>query len=163
MPSTRRFVRTAVLDGKLYAAGGQENEADDATSNLVERYDPATNAWEVVAPMAEARHSHAVTVLDGKLYAVGGYDGDDLSSGTTLSSVERYDPAANAWEEIAPMPTARQNPGVGVLDGKLYVVGGVGDRSELLNTVVRFDPAKNAWEDVAPIATARVAPLVALL
>ena len=66
------------------------------------------------------------------------------------------------------MPTARQNPGVGVLDGKLYVVGGgwesrVGDRCELLNTVVQFDPAKNAWEDVAPIATARVAPLVALL
>ena len=121
------------------------------------------NAWERVGQMARARAGHGVAVLNGKLYAVGGYDGGDLSSGTTLSSVERYDPAANAWEEIAPMPTARQNPGVGVLDGKLYVVGGVGDRSELLNTVVQFDPAKNAWEDVAPIATARVAPLVALL
>ena len=117
------------------------------------------NAWERVAPLTR-RASCGVAVLDGKLYAVGGYDGHN---GGALSSVERYDPAANAWESIAPMPTARQNPGVGVLDGKLYVVGGVGDRSELLNTVVRFDPAKNAWEDVAPIATARVAPLVALL
>ena len=114
------------------------------------------NAWERVAPLTR-RASCGAAVLDGKLYAVGGYDEG------ALSSVERYDPAANAWESIARMPTARQNPGVGVLDGKLYVVGGVGDRSELLNTVVRFDPAKHAWEDVAPIATARVAPLVALL
>ena len=61
MPSTRRFVGTAVLDGKLYAAGG-ESEADGTLSNLVERYDPATNAWEAVAPMAAARTEHGVAV-----------------------------------------------------------------------------------------------------
>ena len=57
MPTARRYVGMAVLDGKLYAVGGQseadgEDEADLATSNLVERYDLATNAWEAVAPMA---------------------------------------------------------------------------------------------------------------
>ena len=38
----------------------------------------------------------AAAVLDGKLYAVGVYNGDHLSS------VERYDPAANVWEAVAP-------------------------------------------------------------
>ena len=80
-----------MLDGKLYAAGGR-NEADEANSNLVERYDLATKSWEEVAPMAEARSDHGVAVLDGKLYAVGGYSDDD----GRLSSVERYDPAVGA-------------------------------------------------------------------
>ena len=102
MPSARTYVCTAVLDGKLYAVGGQ-SEADGTLSNLVERYDLATKSWEEVAPMAEARHAPAVAVLNGKLYAVGGFndDADDLSS------VERYDPATNAWEAVAAMGTKR--------------------------------------------------------
>ena len=75
MPAARKYVRTAVLDGKLYAVGGEseadgedeDGEADLATSNLVERYDLATNAWEAVAPMAASRFYHAMAVLDGKL------------------------------------------------------------------------------------------------
>ena len=87
----------AVLDGKLYAVGGYGAGA----LSSVERYDPATNAWEAVAPMATARCHLAVAVLDGKVYAVGGFSGGDLSS------VERYDPATNAWQVVAPMATAR--------------------------------------------------------
>ena len=51
--------------------------------------------------MATARDAVGVAVLDGKLYAVGGYGGGHLSS------VERYDPATNAWQAVAPMATAR--------------------------------------------------------
>ena len=69
--------------------------------------------------MATARQEHAVAVLDGKLYAVSGENDDD----GILSSVERYDPAANAWEAVAPMATARYALGVAVLDGKLYALG----------------------------------------
>ena len=148
MPMARLFVGTAVLDGKLYAVGGQ-SEADDATSNLVERYDLATNAWEAVAPMATARDGHAVAALDGKLYAVGGYNPDD----GYLSSVERYDPAAIVWEAVAPMARARQGHDMAVLDGKLYAVGGLGGGA--LSSVERYDPATNAWEAVAPMAEER--------
>ena len=70
---------------------------------MVERYDLATKSWEAVAPMGQARFTHAAAVLDGKLYAAGGYDDEGW-----LSSVERYDPAANAWEAVAPMATARR-------------------------------------------------------
>merc|ERR1719424_1139071 len=87
MPTARTRPGMAVLDGKLYVAGGV-SEADGATSNLVERYDLAANAWEEVAPMAEARHAHGVAVLDGKLYALGRRG--------ALGWVERYDPATNA-------------------------------------------------------------------
>ena len=158
MPSGRLRARMSVLDGKLYAAGGR-NEADDATSNLVERYDLATNAWEEVAPMAEARQTHDVAVLDGKLYAVGGYNDD----GGARSLVERYDPAANSWEAVAPMAAARMAHAVAVLDGKLYAVGGCNDDDGTLFFLERYDPATNAWEAVVPMATARFAHAVAVL
>ena len=101
LPTARYEAGMAVLDDKLYVAGG-ESEDDGTTSNLVERYDLATKSWEAVAPLAEARYDHAVAVLDGKLYAVGGYNHNGA-----LSSVERYDPAVGAWEAVAPMATAR--------------------------------------------------------
>ena len=53
--------------------------------------------------MATTRYSHVVAVLDGRLYAVGGFNDGDGDFGT----VERYDPAENVWEAVAPMATAR--------------------------------------------------------
>jgi hypothetical protein len=45
---------------------------------------------------------HAAAVIDGLLYAIGGHHRP-----SSLSSGERYDPAANAWSPIASMGTAR--------------------------------------------------------
>ena len=99
MATARVNPAAAALDGKLYAMGGYSGDGSDLSS--VERYDPATNAWEAVAPMATGRYYHAVAALDGKLYAVGGYNNG------FLSSVERYDPAVGAWEAVAQTGTAR--------------------------------------------------------
>jgi len=48
-----------------------------------------------------------------------------------LSSVERYDPAKNAWEAVAPTSTARYDSAAAVFDGKLYVMGGMADGNAL--------------------------------
>ena len=164
MASARMSPGAAVLDGKLYAVGGAYEE--DLSS--VERYDPATNAWEAVAPLAPARFQASVAALDGKLYAVGGTRIYAESDPDYLTSVERYDPGLNAWEMVAPIAEARSRAGVAVLDGKLYVVGGItaeqvfrGDGA--LSSVERYDPATNAWEAVAPMARGRHRPVVALL
>ena len=97
----------AVLDGKLYAVGGFNG---DDFLNSVERHDPATNAWEAVAPLTLARLGAGVAALEGKLYAVGGREDDEAEGERPAHSVERYDPASNAWEEVAPMATARAFP-----------------------------------------------------
>ena len=56
----------------------------------VARYDQATNAWEVVAPMSTARSWPTAVVPDGALFAMGGYVGE----GGGLGLVERYDSVA---------------------------------------------------------------------
>ena len=84
-----------------------------ALSSL-ERYNPATNAWEAVAPIA-ARSRLSVAVLDGKLYAVGGQNDEEEEDGDIGCLVERYDPALEVWEAVAPMGKARLSPGATLL------------------------------------------------
>lgn len=50
----------------------------------MERYDPQTNEWRMVASMSKRRCGVGVSVLDDLLYAVGGHDGSSY-----LNSVER--------------------------------------------------------------------------
>ena len=55
----------------------------DAISS-VERYDPQSNEWRMVAPMSKRRCGVGVAVLNDLLYAVGGHDGQSY-----LNSIER--------------------------------------------------------------------------
>lgn len=68
----------------------------DAISS-VERYDPQTNEWRMVASMSKRRCGVGVSVLDDLLYAVGGHDGSSY-----LNSVERC--AIIQWLEIFVFP-----------------------------------------------------------
>lgn len=60
------------------------------------------------------------------------------------------------WTTKAPMPTARFDLGVGVINGILYAVGGrTLSPREYLSTVEAYDPASNTWTVKAPMPTAR--------
>jgi N-acetylneuraminic acid mutarotase len=111
MRNRRWYHVVAELDGKLYVAGGLESRANTGQLRSVERYDPATNTWETVAPMRHGRYLASAAVLDGKLYVTSGSSSDvDIvpqGGGTTLTSVWRYDPSTNAWEEVASMTAGR--------------------------------------------------------
>lgn len=131
----------AVLDGYLYAVGGQDGVQ---CLNHVERYDPkgenfsyhslsintnfpfTENKWSKVAPMTTRRLGVAVAVLGGFLYAIGGSDGQ-----TPLNTVERFDPRSNKWTIVAPMSTRRKHLGCAVFNNFIYAVGGRDDCMEL--------------------------------
>ena len=59
-------------------------------------------------------------------------------------SVERYDPARNAWVKVKPMSVGRRSPGVVAHRGKLYAVGGMGEKEDLRSIEV-YDPIVNRW------------------
>ncbi|XP_045153901.1 kelch-like protein 20 [Echinops telfairi] len=134
----------------LFAVGGWCS--GDAISS-VERYDPQTNEWRMVASMSKRRCGVGVSVLDDLLYAVGGHDGSSY-----LNSVERYDPKTNQWSsDVAPTSTCRTSVGVAVLGGFLYAVGGQ-DGVSCLNIVERlerYNPQENRWHTIAPMGTRR--------
>lgn len=46
------------------------------------------------------------------------------ASTENTDKVECYDPKTNQWTMCAPMKERRYRPGVAVVDGKIYVLGG---------------------------------------
>src|SRR3989442_597350 len=131
MPTARNALAVGVIDGVLYAVGGIGTGGAVAT---VEAYDPASNTWTTKAPLPTARHRLAVGVVNGILYAVGG-SGNLGNPPAVLATVEEYDPATNSWTTRASMPTARFDLAVGVVNGILYAVGGVGSVIPAVPTV----------------------------
>ena len=103
LPTARASGAAAVLDGKLYIAGGFITQSDQYSASVV-RYDPANNSWETVAPMKIGRASFSAFAYNGKIYAIGGQ-----TSGGRSTATECYDPTSNTWELVTSMdlPKAR--------------------------------------------------------
>ncbi len=58
--------------------------------------------------------------VDHRSSSLGGWH----ASTENTDKVECYDPKTNKWTMCAPMKERRYRPGVAVVDGKIYVLGG---------------------------------------
>ena len=72
MPTQRSGFATSVVNGKIYAIGGEVDKFGDMELSTVEMYDPKSDTWERKADMPTARSDVATSVVDGKIYAIGG-------------------------------------------------------------------------------------------
>lgn len=158
-PSKRTEVAAAVLNGKIYVVGGfnepsLSNIAKLAVSNAVEVYDPQSDAWTAAAPLPVRLHHTATAVIGDRLYVIGGFTTGFLSLWNPVNSAYRYDPAANTWEDLPPMPTVRGALGVATIGGKLYAVGGIGGQGNS-DAVEVYDPLTDTWSRKAPLPTPR--------
>ncbi|KAJ0237437.1 F-box/kelch-repeat protein [Hirschfeldia incana] len=91
----------------------------------------------------------AIGSVNGCLYVLGG-----LSRSKTVSSVWRFDPVLNSWSEVSSMLANRAYSKTGVLDKKLYVVGGLESRRGSLyplQTAEVYDPETDVWSEVPSI------------
>jgi N-acetylneuraminic acid mutarotase len=84
-----------VINGKFYVAGG-------SLSNVLDRYDPATDSWTTLAPIPVKGGDGAGVqgaVLQGKLFVgASHYDG---TLGKYVYDAFSYDPATNKWTRKA--------------------------------------------------------------
>ena len=63
-------------------------------------------------------------------YAFGGYNGEKM-----VTTVEVFDPRVCSWMMREPMKHARGYFGAVVIGGKIYAIGGLKDKEEILDTV----------------------------
>ncbi len=122
-------------------------------------YDPAADSWRNLAPMPIKRGSSAANLVNGKVYVMGGATTADgskdvaISNATTVNNLTRndvYDIAGNTWSSAAPMALARNHMFSGVVNGKIYVIGGriahaFVAASQNTDVVEEYDPATNSW------------------
>jgi len=154
----------ATVGGKLFIIGGFRDNTFTPTG-AVRIYDPSTRVWQDGAPMLTPRGALAVAVIDGKIHAIGGNvaDGSGLpphehgapEQDNSVATHEVYDPAANGWTRVTPMPTSRNHLGAAVIAGKIHAVGGRASGEMELTTHEIYDPASGAWTAGPPVPTGR--------
>ncbi|TKJ33436.1 MAG: hypothetical protein CEE38_20765 [Planctomycetes bacterium B3_Pla] len=147
MPTARSLLSASVVDGKIYAIGGNGGRS------AVEEYDPATDNWTTKTPMPTSRQWLSTSVVNGKIYAIGG---DARAGAPSLPTVEVYDPATDTWTEKAPMLIPRFCLSTSAVDGKIYAIGGtIRPPERVVSDVEEYDPATDTWTKKAPMPTAR--------
>src|SRR4030095_7887114 len=96
-------------------------------------YDPRTDTWRALAPMSIKRCSAIAEQAGGKIYVIGGATIMENSGETVLfanvparvlATNQVYAPRTNTWANPSPMPTTRNHAFSGVVNGKIYVIGG---------------------------------------
>lgn len=68
-------------------------------------------------------------------------------------SIPAFAEDSTGWITKTPMPTARSGAVAGVIDGKLYVVGGA--NVSIFDTLQVYDPVSDSWTTKAPMHTSR--------
>jgi hypothetical protein len=170
-PATQRFTSVArapaelwgtmfasLPDGRLLMAGGED--ATLGSTSKAWLFDPKTNAWTSARPMPVARsYGVTATLANGKVLVAGGNQTQPQPAAqppTPLSGAILYDPAQNAWSNIADVPTAISQAFGGAMllrDGRALAFaeefsgGATGDVS-----AVFYDPATGTWSTGSPIS-----------
>ncbi|NXN11620.1 KBTBB protein, partial [Indicator maculatus] len=126
-----------VLHNYLFLAGGivSGGEPRARLSDKVFCYNPLTDTWSQVRPLAQARSQLKLLALDGYIYAVGG---------ECLFTVERYDPRADRWSPVAPLPKGAFAVAheATTCNGEIYVSGG-----SLFYRLLKYDPKRDEWQE----------------
>jgi N-acetylneuraminic acid mutarotase len=138
--------------GKLYVFGGcTAGISGEGGSQFAWEYDPVADSWRTLAPMPVKRCSALAEVVDGKIYVIGGLEPLENGRGTRVTGLNQmYDPATDIWINRSPMPTTRNHAFSGVVDGKIYALGGrqgAGNIPVTSNTdvVEVYDPVTDLW------------------
>jgi N-acetylneuraminic acid mutarotase len=163
MPLASHHLALASMNGKVYVFGGFKLPDSGPPAwvpiDNAWEYDPVADTWKALAPLPTKRGSANALQVDGKFYVIGGGGLHPGSKETSLhparphrsvSANEMYDPATNTWTAKNPMPTARNHAAAGVVNNKIYIIGGrLGaafiTRASNTDIVEEYDPAMDQW------------------
>jgi N-acetylneuraminic acid mutarotase len=176
IPQRCEELYAVTANGKIYIMGEcPENEGEAAGPPRVPvyEYNPANDQWTKKKPMAVAARHIAPVEYRGKIFVFGGEKWREGGAGTSQLLTENaweYDPAADTWKALAPMPTIRLAAVAVESGGKIYVIGGAGHHAgskdpsapitattphRALDINEAYDPATNTWQKRSPMPTAR--------
>jgi hypothetical protein len=145
----------AAYGGKIYRVGGMQplnKGGEPETLRSVAdcaQFDPATKAWEPLPSLPEGRSSHDVAVVGNHLYVLGGWSlntGEGGSGTKWMDTTLEMDLSAAkpAWKSL-PQPFKRRALIAAVVGEKIYAIGGMDDKSEIVPEVAIYDSKAGTW------------------
>jgi serine/threonine-protein kinase PknK len=142
----RSDLGVAIVDQRLVAAGGL---SAGQVLKSVAVLDLVAKTWTGLPDMTTARHGLAFATVEKSVYAIGGStgvgDGPVISAAEALQLPARKIQPAPQWRTLPDAPTARLMMAWTVLDGKIWITGGLRN-GVALRTVESYDPHTGAWQ-----------------
>ncbi len=151
-PNARDHFHAAVVDGRIYAAGGRLSAADagaplSRTIAEVDVFDPSRGSWSTLSSdLPSPRAGTTAVQLDGELVVLGGESDRQVPA---HAEVEAYSPRTRQWRRLPDMPGGRHGAQAVERDGDIIVAAGSANRGggPELGEVVCFSAAKGCrWE-----------------
>ncbi len=102
----------------------------------------AASHWHILASLPTARTGLAITTFENQVYAIGG----ESATGMT-GTVDRYDPATDAWVTVSQMPVPVTDVNAAVIGGKIYIPGGRLPSGKMTNALEIYSPRQDSWEN----------------
>jgi len=164
LPNPRSSFGVAVTNNTVVVAGGHpgvfHEYAEANFSSEVHAYDIGTDTWSSLSPLPFAIQGFKLIPYNSYLYALGGFRFDaSARSGKSwearsCNTILRYSFPQDRWEIIGEMPRSRSSYVTGVVQNKLYLIGGwdatpveLGDKKgRFYSTVDVFDLATESLE-----------------
>jgi non-specific serine/threonine protein kinase len=128
----RGAAAAAVVGDKIVVVGGRTGHPEQLVGQT-EIYDG--NGWHDGADIPVPGDHLAAAGDPAYLYAVGGRA---FTAGSNTDVVQRYEPAADRWTALAPLPKPVSGAGAAIIDGQLIVAGGEGTTT-VSSTVQAYD------------------------
>ena len=156
MSSARYDFGACVVAGYVYVTGGADSiDVDLSALSIVEKYSPSSDTWSAVAPLPEARVSHAAVAVGSAIYVLGGLagdgvDGDDDIYTATAGSL-RLNCAQDSWSRVAPMPEPITSAAACAVGSDIYIFGGNNMVFQDQASVFKYDTVADTWITLAPM------------
>lgn len=150
MPRPRGQMAAVAVGGFIYAIGGQfGHDSSVVDVDLVHRYDPATDSWTQVAslPYPRSHFEPGTFVWNGRIVIVGGRNNTAKPfRRTIIHDVTMYDPVADVWLALPPLPQGLLAPAAAAFGSQVVVTSGSIDDRPTPQTTTRLIDLGNRWE-----------------
>ncbi|KAF2729684.1 galactose oxidase [Polyplosphaeria fusca] len=113
-------------------------------------------SWTVLASIPTGTlREHTTVALGSQVITLGGV----VTGGATTKMVQVYDTTSNKWTRFADLPVPINHGNVAVVDGKIWLLGGLTSTSaaytwKATTTAAVYDPTNGTWIPLEGLSTA---------
>lgn len=134
----------AQRNGIIYVSGGKTDPAGDPLANIYTttiKSDHTLDIWRPSnTPLPQPLAFHGMVIVTDTLIVVGGYDVGGNAVDTVYTSKINSNGTLSPFQTGASLPEGRNDFGIAVISGTIYVIGGVTPSAQASNNVFYTTP-----------------------